>query len=181
MLLLEILSPKEITSEPKDELWFKHTTSEKLNVIKPQSYNQLRKIRGDEYPITNRQEEEKEYHKLTKSSDKTSFVYASIVGNNKFPSPKKFPGYTYYFKLSDKQIEKCVFDIVGSKDKLMKPTLGKKGLNKAMKLWSEHSAKLKTYKEKGVGEIFPRIEVIIPFNVKPDLYIPQEEDRKKIS
>jgi hypothetical protein len=73
-----------------------------------------------------------------------------------------------------------VFDIVGSKDKLMKPTLGKKGLNKAMKLWSEHSAKLKTYKEKGVGEIFPRIEVIIPFNVKPDLYIPQEEDRKQI-
>lgn len=59
----------------------------------------------------------------------------------------------------------------------MKPTLGKKGLSKAIKIFKEHESDFQKYEDPNVGTIYPRIEVIIPFDVIPTLVYPQEEDR----
>lgn len=168
---------KTIEKEPDTGVWFLHQSPKKLTVLNPLSYKELAKVRDTDYPIEDRIEEESEYRELTNQHKSISFLYATIVGYNKFESPKSYPGYTYYFKLSDEQINNCVFTIIDKKE-WMDPTKGKKGYKKALKIWDENSTEFKRSTKKGVGTIYPRIEVVIPFSVEPELKIPREEDRK---
>lgn len=169
-------SIKTVDKEPESGLWFLHQSPKKITKLKPLSYNMLAKTRELEYPIEDRKDEEWVYKSLTQNPDNMSFLYATIVGYNKFEKPTSYPGYTYYFKLTPGQIKKCVFTIIDKKE-WMEPTLGKPGLDEAMLMWTEHNSKFRKSTKKGVGIVYPRIEVVIPFSVIPTMMVPQEEDR----
>lgn len=168
---------KIIDKEPESGVWFMHQGPKKLTKLKPLSYNELAKTRGNKYPIEDRKDEEWVYKSLTHNPNNMSFLYATIVGYNKFEKPTSYPGYTYYFKLTPDQIKKCVFTVIDKKE-WMEPTLGKAGLEGAQLMWDEHNSKFRKHTKKGVGVVYPRIEVVIPFSVTPTMMIPQEEDRE---
>lgn len=89
MRIHEILVEREIriiNTAPTVGLWFTHQSSSKLNKLKPLTYNQLEKIRPN-YPIAHRKQEELKYKKLINNPATTSFLYATIVGYNKFDPP----------------------------------------------------------------------------------------------
>jgi len=174
----EILGESEIriiNAAPTVGLWFMHQSSSKLSELKPLTYTQLEKIRPN-YPIEHRKQEERKYKKLINNPANTSFLYATIVGYNKFDPPTEYPGYTYYFKLNAKQIKNCVFDII-AKQKYMPPTKGYAGLYTAITTWEAKNQSFKKGYTKDVGVILPRIEVIIPYTITPEYMIQQEEDR----
>jgi hypothetical protein len=180
MLLTEVVHKKPIVSEiiPDDGIWFQHESSDLFNVLKVISYDKLKNIRDDNYPIDSRKNTEDKYRKILNiKTNNMSFLYATPVKYNKFGSPKDYPGYTYYFKLSDKDMEHCVFDIIDSK-KWMDPMKGKEGFNHAVKIWKDNINSFKQYKDKDIGIIYPRIEVIISKPVYPTYVYPQQEDRK---
>jgi GNAT superfamily N-acetyltransferase len=164
-----------VTEEPKDGLWFRHESPHQLDTLRPLTYVELTKARPD-YDIKAREEHENHYRELTHHPSGTSFLYATVVGYNKMETPSEYPGFTYYFRLSDAQIHQCIFGIADRKD-WMPDTVGTAGLEQAKKVWDDHSADFKAYKEKGLGQVDPRIEVVIPFSVTPELYYPQQEDR----
>ena len=178
MRIHEILVEREIiisNAAPTVGLWFMHQSSSKLSELKPLSYAQLEKIRPN-YPIEHRKQEERNYKKLINNQADTSFLYATIVGYNKFDPPTEYPGYTYYFKLNAKQIKNCVFDII-AKQKYMLPTKGYAGLYNAITIWDAKNQSFKKGYLKDVGVIQPRIEVIIPYTITPEYMIQREEDR----
>jgi hypothetical protein len=171
MILLEL---KKITEKPSSGVWFRHQSPDKMSVLKPQSYERLKSIRGDDYPLKDRIDYEQQYHKLIKGDSKCSFLYATVEGYHQMGTPKQYNGYTYYFQLSENQLEKTLFEVVGSKTP-MDPTFGLQGLTTAIAKYSKED--LKTTVEKGVGKIYPRIEVIIPFSIIPSYFVDQKEDR----
>lgn len=170
------LQPKVVKEVPSDGLWFQHQSSKELQVLKPLSYKKLSSVRNSAYPIKDRIDTEKKYKKLVNSKNGYSFLYATIVGKNKMKSPLNYPGYTYFFKLSSKQLNSVIFDIVDI-DKHMEPTIGMDGLNKSLVIWDKLHHQFKRQKDNSGEEIDPRIEVVIPFTVIPTLVIPHEEDR----
>lgn len=177
MRIYELLeSVKIIDAEPTSGLWFMHQSDKKLLKLKPMSYEELSDARGQQYPIKNRKDGELVYKSLTNNPENMSFLYATIVGYNQFDEPLSYPGYTYYFKLSNEQIEQCVFTII-DKQEWMEPQLGKTGLKHAIQLWNKFNSKFELTTKRGVGIVNPRIEVVIPFQVMPQLMIPQIEDR----
>lgn len=125
-----------------------------------------------------RKNTEKHYHKLFKStSNNQSFTYATIVGFNYMDSVLEFPGFTYYFKLNNKQIENTIFEVVDKKYNLQ-PKLGLNGLSNALEFWISNIGKFSEYHDDVVGGIIkPRIEVVIPFDVKYFDFVPQIENR----
>lgn len=166
---------KKITKEPDDDLWFRHESPYWLHILKPLTYENLAKTRPD-YDIDARKRHEETYRKLTKQPNDISFLYATVVGFNKMDTPESFPGFTYYFKMNFDQISKCVFGLV-DKQEWMKDELGSSGLTKAEAIWNCNRNDFKSYTEKGLGKISPRIEVVIPFSIRPTMYFPQKEDR----
>lgn len=176
MRLHEISHPtiRKITAEPKG-FWFRHQSPLWLSELRPLTYTELTDARPG-YPIRDRKDTEKEYHRLTGQSDDTSFLYATVVGYHKMPDPLEYMGYTYYFKLSDDQISQCVFEVADQRE-WMDPKQGKVGLEKALSIWNKHSDEMKSYDDPEIGQIDPRVEVVIPFSINPSMYIPQIEDR----
>ena len=177
--LIEYLISEDIevvTSKPTGGIWFQHESPLKLTALSPRSYNDVKKVRDDNYPVADRKKEENKYRKLTNSPSDISFLYCTIVGYNSMEEPDKYPGYTYYFKLSDKQLEQTVFDVVDKKI-WMQPTLGQIGMDKAIGIWTKHTDQFKKYRDPNAGMIYPRVEVIIPFAVLPELVYTQAEDR----
>jgi hypothetical protein len=167
---------KVIDHEPTDGFWFQHESPHKLSEIKVLTYEELEKVRDTTYPLSHRIKVEDEYRRLTGTPDNTTFIYATPVKYNMFGDPNEYPGYTYYFKLTNAEVDRSVFEII-DKAVWMNPTLGRRGLMKAIQLYKKNKSKFVTYNDPDIGMIYPRIEVAIPFNIKPSLVIPQEEDR----
>lgn len=180
MRIIDLIETKLIKKEPTSDypelLWFRHASPYKLEIIKPLTYKKLKEIR-DNYDLKSRIEEEKEYHSILKTDDNKSFVYATICNYHKMDDPNIYPGYTYYFKLTKNQISKCLFGIVADNKNSIPPKLGLSNLDKCINIWNDNNTNYKNHREKGIGIIQPRIEVIIPFPIKPDMYINQIEDR----
>ncbi len=174
------LKMRRVMEEPDkdDGIWFQHKSPVWLEKLTPLTYKELLKVRPD-YNIDWRRETEEQYHKLMPSpfrSDDSSFLYATIVGYNNMEDPAKYPGFTYYFRLSKEQIDSTLFEIVDAEHR--RPA--SRGINAMMSCileWDRHKHKYKSYHEEGLGDVDPRIEVIIPTDVFPELYFPQEEDR----
>lgn len=177
-MALESVSPlahmTKVMKEPEG-LWFRHTSPWALAELKPLSYDELKKARPD-YDVAARKRTELKYHRVVRSNPDMSFLYATLVGYHHMEDVLSYPGYTYFFKLELWQIPDYIFDIVDQKH-WMEPTKGIAGYTLAREIWTANHNKFKSYEEKGIGMIDPRVEVIIPHAIKPELYVPQEEDR----
>lgn len=177
MKVKDITNKIKVTDhEPSNGFWFQHESAHNLSEIKILTYDELEKVRDNSYPIEDRMEVEDKYRRLTHTQDNKTFTYATPVKYHMFGKPDNFPGYTYYFKLTNSQVERCVFDVIDKKI-WMNPTLGKEGLLKAISIFKDNKSNFKIYDDPEVGTIYPRIEVVIPFIVTPSLVFPQEEDR----
>ncbi len=166
------------------ELVFRHQSPFQLKELEPLSYKELKSSRGTDMPkkelekyLSDRIKEEKKYHNLIPEYPKDkSFLYATIVGYHKMESPMSYPGFTYYFTLSDSQINKCIFHIVADKYEF-EPIKGIKGLQTSLTNWELNYDQFKSSEDEWFDAVDPRIEVIIPFDVNFFGFIPQEEDR----
>lgn len=166
---------QRVEQEPRNGLWFRHESPYELTELRPLTYAELTEVRTD-YDVKARQATEDEYRKLIPQNEQTSFLYATIVGQNKMETPQSYPGFTYYFQMTAQEIARCLFGIVDRKE-WMPMTVGRKGLVEAQSLWKRHEYEFRAYEERVLGMVDPRVEVIIPFAVDPVLYFPQEEDR----
>lgn len=164
-----------VSKEPTDGLWFKHESHYDLNSLNPVSYELLKSRKGD--VITNmRRHFDSRYRTILPHHPDYTFLFATVVGANMMEDPLLHTGYTYYFRLPDVKIEQCVFTIIDD-TKWMEPTVGAVGLNKALEIWSNFNQLFSRPRMEGLELVYPRIEVVIPFAVKPDQVIPQYEDR----
>lgn len=175
---------KEYKHRNNIEIVFRHQSPFELKKLEPLSYKELKPSRGTDMPkkellkyLSDRVEEEKKYHSLLPEYSKSdSFLYATIVEYHKMESPKEYPGFTYYFSLTDKQIEECLFHIVADKY-TFEPIKGIEGLETSLTNWELNSDEFQSSEDEWFDAVDPRIEVVIPFAVKYFGYMPQEEDR----
>lgn len=177
----------DVSSDPKklSEIFFQHHSPHKLSIITPQSYKRISEQRSDDMPpddlkeyIDDRIIEENKYRKILEINDEgKSFTYASVVGFNLMEDPLDYPGFTYFFHLTKEQIDKTLFGLVGNKDFTMSPELGLPALKKCLKAWKDHKDDLISYEDDILGWIDPRIEVVIPYVIIPELVIVEIEQR----
>lgn len=172
--------PKQLS-----EVLFQHHSPHKLSVLSPQSYSHIAKERATEMKpddvklyINDRMLEEDKYRKALNLTNKgKSFTYASVVGFNLMEDALDYPGFTYFFHLNKQQIEKTLFGIVGGKSFNIEPAAGLSSLEKCLSLWRKHKDKLVSYEDDILGWIDPRIEVVIPYIVIPELVVVEVEQR----
>jgi hypothetical protein len=179
MRILEITEhvARVVDTEPHKGIWFRHESPHWITRLRPLTYEEL-KVARPEYDVPERVKTEKQYHAMLPTHpENTSFLYATVTGCHKMPDPLDYLGFTYYFKLTPDQVEQSIFDVVDRKT-WMQPTVGAAGFRQAKEIWDAHSNEFKSYDDPEIGQIDPRIEVIMPFSVSPLLYIPQIEDRQ---
>lgn len=184
--MIKLNSPLEIRARKDfdlEDLVFIHLSGDFYPNLRPVTYKEVAKNRSSEYMEDRRSHEKKHYHPKLKNHDSNrSFLYASLASRSKLhdlDSLLEYPGYVYYFKLTPSIIKDCIFEVCGGKDYKQKESMkGMSGLKSAIKEWDKNSKSFKKYYDKVVeGYIEPRIEVVIPHQVKPFAYIPQIEDR----
>ena len=171
---------QKVLAEPKDDdvTWFRHCSPVWLPELTPLTYKELQKVRPD-YNIDWRFKTEQQYHHMSTGvahSPESSFLYATIVGYHDMGPPDDYPGFTYYFSLTREQINQTLFEIVDANYR-RKVSKGVNAMLSCMLEWGRNKHLYKSYEEPDLGTVSPRIEVIIPFKVTPELYYPQEEDR----
>ena len=170
--------------EHNQPLVFRHTSPYKLSVLHPLTYMDLAKSRGEDMPkpelvnyMKTRLNTEVEYHKLLPDHPKNhSFLYATIVGFHKMEPASAYPGFTYYFTMNSSQIENCLFEVIDVEHSYP-ATHGLSGLELTKRHWERFKHQMKPTPDEWFGTIDPRVEVVIPFSVKPFGFVPQEEDR----
>ena len=160
------LGTKFLTSD----IWFVSQDLRFKKVLRPSKYTELYNGRNiKKYEKTYREE-------LKHHPEDISFVKGHMFNATTIMSPSRilnYRGYTYYYKMTPSQIEKCLFSIViDGESALVK---GLQGFVGACKVWSE-SLSDKT-DNKADDAIVNQIEVIIPFKVKPQYYIPEIKKR----
>lgn len=186
-LVQKIDSTPIVSSIPKrlDEVLFQHHSPHKLSTLIPQTYKAIAKQRSDDMSkadvetyIRDRVLEESKYKALLHDTDKEkSFMYATVVGFNMMEDPLDYPGFTYFFRLSREQVEQTLFGIVGGKSIHIEPKPGMSALIDCLSIWNDKKKELFSYEDDILGQIDPRIEVVIPYIVVPELVIVEVEQR----
>ena len=92
------------------ELYFRHQSKSLYELLRPISYERVQEEseRSDEY-MESRIETEDAYRRLLKSAGiihakGNSFLYATVGGFHGMESANDYPGYTYYFHITPKQL-----------------------------------------------------------------------------
>lgn len=164
--------PKDLGTRFKSsDIWFICQTNKFVKSIRPPKYSSL-------YNGKAHQKFEEAYRKHIKNHpDNMSFIKASLFNATDIVTPTQIllsQGYTYYFKLLPEQIEKCLFSVtIDGENVLVK---GIQGFAGVYKVWNERKdtyTEVKSYSNKPNDNI----EVIIPFKVKPQYYIPEVKKR----
>ena len=163
--------PKDLgTRFTSADIWFVCQSKKYVKSLRPQKYDKMYNGKGQKTF-------EKVYREQIENyPNDVSFVKASLFNATDTITPAQIlthHGYTYYFKLLPSQIEKCLFSItIDGKNILLK---GIQGFASAYKIWNEREVieNKKTLRDK------PRdsVEVIIPFKIKPQYYIPEVSKR----
>lgn len=184
--MIKLNTPIEIRARKDfdlEDLVFIHLSGDFYSNLRPATYEEVSNNRSSKYMTDRKRHEKKQYHSMIKSYDANkSFLYASLASRSKIHDLNallEYPGYVYYFKLTPTTIKDCIFEVIGGKDyKQKEPKKGLSGLKSAISEWDKNSKTFKRYYDKVVeGYIEPRIEVVVPHQVKPFAYIPQIEDR----
>ena len=161
---IEDLGTKFLTSD----IWFVLLDQKFKKVIRPKRYNKI--FRGHKL-----KELEKEIRNHFPYHEKnTSFVRASLFNATNTSRPDQIlqrKEYTYYAKLTPEEIEKCLFVVTINSEVVY--SKGIKGLASAYKVWFENKEKSKDTDDGPKNDI----QVIIPFKVKPQYYIPEISKR----
>lgn len=151
------------------DIWFVLQTNKFQKVVRPKRYQDIergRVLRVLEKDLRN----EMTYHE-----SETSFIRAHLFNATNKMTPKRILQsncHTYYFKLTPQEIERCLFiTTTNFKSKVVK---GVEGFISAYKDWSERElVEDEVISDRRSDEI----EVVIPFKVKPQYYIPNIEKR----
>jgi hypothetical protein len=167
------------------ELVFRHQRPHQLEVIRPQTIAQVQKYRSEDMSssdlktyMDDRINSENYYSNLINKPKEMSFTYASIVGFNKMEDPTKYPGFTYFFKITPKKLDETIFELVSGKDELdIMPATGLNALEQCMKQWIAHHEEFSGHADNILGWIDPRIEVVISYDIIPFAMIPEVEQR----
>mgnify|MGYP003133953877 CR=1 FL=1 len=184
--MIKLNTPIEIRKRQDfelEDLVFVHLSSDFYSNLRPVSYDEVAKNRSSVYMKDRRDHESKLYHSKLKDYDKNkSFLYASLASRSILHSLDallEYPGYVYYFKLTPSIVKDCIFEVCGGKEYKQKESKkGLAGLKSSINEWDKNYKSFKSYYDEVVeGYIDPRIEVVIPHQVKPFAYIPQIEDR----
>lgn len=163
--------PKDLGDKFKSsDIWFIYQSNKFVKSIRPQKYSDLYKG-----------ELQKKYEMCFRDHIKNypedfSFVKASLFNATEVCTISQIllnKGYTYYFKLSPEQIERCLFLI--TINGLTVLTKGIQGFVDAYRLWSKKPVVENT--EVISDKPKDNIQVIIPFKVKPQYYIPEVSKR----
>jgi len=130
--------------------------------------------------VADRRRAERAYRRALRSiDDDVSFVYATVVGFNSMAPASEYPGFTYYFRLRHQELNGCLFGTVTGDPSLdVALETGKRSLERCLTQWAELGPAFVPFEDPIVGLIEPRIEVIIPFAVRPELYYPEAERRR---
>lgn len=163
------------------QLIFRHQSPLHLKELRPLTYEELKISRsvdmseqGLEEYLSDRIKQENIYRQqIPEYQNNKSFLYATIVDYHKMEHPLSYPGFTYYFNLSDQELEQCIFHIVADKHEY-EPIKGLVGLEKCLSEWSMNSNNFQSLSDNLLGTIDPRIEVAIPFKVNFFGFIPEE-------
>jgi len=159
------------TSFKSSDVWFVYQSKKFVKSIRPQKY-------ADLYNGKAHQKYEKKYREHIKYHPKEiSFVKASLFNATDIVTPEQIlmnQGYTYYFKLLPTQIEKCLFSVTLDGENVL--VKGVQGFAAAYKVWNERE---KNEEDRNFlsDRAVDNIEVIIPFKVKPQYYIPEVKKR----
>lgn len=163
--------PKDLGTRFKSsDIWFIHQTDKFVKSIKPRKY-------ADLYKGHLQKEYEKDYKKhILNYPEDMSFVKASLFDATDIYTPSQIlinRGYTYYFKLLPSEIERCLFSVtIDGKVTLLK---GIQGFIDSYKMWNEKEIKEKL--DLISDKPKDNVQVIIPFKVKPQYYIPEASKR----
>ena len=151
------------------DVWFVLQTNKFQKVVRPKRYQDIE--RGRILQVLEKVfRDEMSYHE-----SETSFIRAHLFNATNKMTPKRILQsncHTYYFKLTPQEIERCLFVITSRfKSKVLK---GVEGFVEAYKVWAERDL---VEEEVLSDRRSDEIEVVVPFKVKPQYYIPSVEKR----
>ena len=162
------------------EITFVTQDSKSRRVIKPQRYTDLSRIMPKEAVKSVIKEDELARSILFMHNSSTSFLRASIVGFSKKHAYQEVINEntnTYYFKLTPAEVDKCVYRIKRSSDKVSDVMYGIGGMASCLKEWEYLSNSFEN--EDIDNETFhPYVEVFVPFKIKPFACFPDESKRE---
>ena len=123
-------------------------------------------------------EEDKYRVALGTDNDALSFSYATVVGFHSMGGSSDYPGFTYFFHLSPADVERTLFGVISGDPGLQLPMeRGIHALERSMMHWNRYSGLFRPTDDPELGLIDPRIEVVISYPIRPELFVPQAEDR----
>jgi len=160
------------------DLVFRHQSPRFYDVLRPVSYATLAADGRDPEYIRIRRQVEGDYRRLLGQSERaeTSFLYATIVGFHMMESPRTYPGFTYYFRMTSGQVDRCVFHVVDP-NFATQPLVGRLGLGHALCTWFDRSRFMSPRQDPVLGREDPRIEVVVQDPIAYDRFVTQAEDR----
>ena len=151
------------------DVWFVVQTDKFQKSIRPKRYQDV--SRGD---VLRRLEKDLRSELLYHESE-TSFIRANLYNATNKMTPSKVLQsnyYTYYFKLTPQEIDRCLFIVTsGFNTEIIK---GITGFTESFKIWSSRVSNCEEYLGDRRSD---EIEVVIPFKIKPQYYIPCIEKR----
>ena len=183
--MIEINCPLEIKLDDinnTSKLYFIYESKEKLKNIKPLTYNQVnKKYNSRVEELVRKQDSSYRKHFIDHHSS-TSFIHASVAGFSNFFSFKYLfdtENYTYYFKLTPKELQECCFSITDNEGKVSDIIPGIQGVISVLKKWNVNKNNyVNQISLTEVETVFPQINVIIPFKVKPIFILPPAHERE---
>ena len=184
-LMIEINCPLEIKLDDinnTSKLYFIYESKEKLKNVKPFTYSQINKKYNSRVEDSVRKQDSSYRKHFIDHHSSTSFIYASIAGfSNYFNYKYLFDSeyYTYYFKLTPKELQECCFSITDNEGKTTDIIPGIQGVISVLKKWN---ANKNNYNENielsEVETVCPQINVVIPFKIKPIFILPPVHERE---
>lgn len=159
------------------DLVFRHQSPRYYDVLRPVTYAELGAFGRDDGYVEERRRIEGRYRRvlgMTADADE-SFLYATVVGFHLMESPRTYPGFTYYFRLSADQLSRSACHIVDPNFGTS-PLPGVVGLQSALTSWMQWSRFMSPVVTDEYRED-PRIEVVIGCPVAYDRFVTQAEDR----
>lgn len=177
--MIEINCPIEVKFDElknTDTLYFIYESTEKLKVIKPFTYTQI-KNRLNARVEESIRDIDRNYRKhFLDHHASTSFIHASIAGFSSYYKHARLfdtENYTYYFKLTPSELKDCCFSITNESGEITDITPGIPGILSVLKKWQSNK---NIYPDiinlTEASFCYSQINIVIPFKVKPIFILP---------